>query len=61
MLGLSNNLYGFMVFRFEALFTGGGQILLTRREVLPVADYIFAVNRCDSVRQGRVFYIEFFR
>ncbi len=26
--------------------TGGGQILSTRREVLPVADYIFAVNKC---------------
>ncbi len=26
--------------------TGGGQILCTRREVLPVADYIFAVNKC---------------
>ncbi len=27
-------------------FTGEGQILHTRREVLPVADYIFAVNKC---------------
>ena len=27
-------------------FTGGGQILRTSREVLPVADYIFAVNSC---------------
>ena len=28
------------------LLTGGGQILRTHREVLPVADYIFAVKRC---------------
>ncbi len=28
--------------------TGGGQILRARKEVLPVADYISAVNMCKA-------------
>ena len=47
-------------------FTGGGQILRIRWEVLPVADYIFAVNKCkyfpsilkqhSSREMGEIFY-----